>query len=105
MLKYRNEFRKSIEKTISDREDFINILKSQNWVINVYESEADFVLVETNPKILKLVNLLLSEKSIYIRDISNKFNDNKTYFRFAVRTLKENNLVISTINTYLKKYV
>ena len=103
MLKYRNEFKKSIDKTIYDRQEFIKQMKLQSWVINVFHSGADFILVETSNKILELIDVLLQKESIYIRDISKKFNNNKTYFRFAVRTSKENSVMIDAINTYLKK--
>lgn len=103
MLKYRNEFKKSIDKTIYDRQEFIKQMKLQSWVTNVFHSGADFILVETSNKILELIDVLLQKESIYIRDISKKFNNNKTYFRFAVRTSKENNIMIDAINTYLKK--
>ena len=57
MLKYRNEFDKSIEKTISDRLEFSN-LEKQDWVERVFNSESDFILVET--KIAELINELLN---------------------------------------------
>ena len=103
MLKYRNEFKKSIDKTIHDRNEFIENMKLQKWVNNVFDSSADFILVETDVNILYLIDTLLNQDSIYIRDISSKFNDGKTYFRFAVRTSKENNIMIEAINTNLKK--
>ena len=93
MLKYRNEFDKSIEKTISDRLEFSN-LEKQDWVERVFNSVSDFILVETKAKIAELINELLEFHNIYIREISNKFKDGKTYFRFAVRTGYENKLVI-----------
>ena len=104
MLKYRNEFKISIDKTIYDRQDFIKNMKLQKWVNKVFDSSADFILVETDIKILNLVSILLHQDSIYIRDISTKFNDGKSYFRFAVRTSNENNLMISKINNHLKAY-
>ena len=100
MLKYRKEFEISLDKTIQDREIFIRNMRSQNWVFNVFESSADFILVETNKDVLGLIDSLLNENSIYIRDISSKFKDKKTYFRFAVRTLNENNEMIEAINAY-----
>ena len=102
MLKYRNEFQISLDKTCQDRGSFIKTMKLQNWVVKVFDSSADFILVETKNDILPLVDKLLDEKSIYIRDISSKFNDEKTYFRFAVRTTSENNAMIEAINSHLK---
>ena len=104
MLKYRNEFKISIDKTINDRQEFIKNMKLQKWVNKVFDSNADFILVETDIKILNLVSILLHQDSIYIRDISTKFNNGKSYFRFAVRTSNENNLMISKINNHLKVY-
>ena len=104
MLKYRNEFKISIDKTIYDRQEFIKNMKLQKWVNKVFDSNADFILVETDIKILNLVSILLHQDSIYIRDISTKFNNGKSYFRFAVRTSNENNLMISKINNHLKVY-
>tara|TARA_B100001094_G_C18196294_1_gene811437 strand:- start:9757 stop:11532 length:1776 start_codon:yes stop_codon:yes gene_type:complete len=101
MLKYRNEFDKSIEKTISDRLEFSNLLKKQDWVERVFNSESDFILVETKAKIAELINELLEFHNIYIREISNKFKDGKTYFRFAVRTGYENKLVIEKISSLI----
>jgi histidinol-phosphate/aromatic aminotransferase/cobyric acid decarboxylase-like protein/choline kinase len=103
MLKYRNQFKISIDKTIEDRNEFIKNMKSQNWVKNVFESSADFILVETNKEVVNLINILLDEDSIYIRDISSKFNNGKTYFRFAVRTFKENKLMIEAISRNFEK--
>jgi len=101
MLKYRNEFEKSIEKTISDRLEFSNLLKKQDWVERVFNSESDFILVETKAKITELINELLEFHNIYIREISNKFKDGKTYFRFAVRTGYENKLVVEKISSLI----
>jgi len=101
MLKYRNEFEKSIEKTIYDRLEFSNLLKKQDWIERVFNSESDFILVETKAKIAELINELLEFHNIYIREISNKFNDGKTYFRFAVRTGYENKLVIEKISSLI----
>lgn len=103
MLKYRNDFKRSIDKTIHDRQEFIKQIKLQNWVICVFDSGADFILVETTNEILKLINIILEKESIYIRDVSNKFSDNRTYFRFAVRTPEENLNMIKAINKYLNK--
>tara|TARA_B110000003_G_scaffold126842_1_gene128926 strand:- start:11774 stop:13561 length:1788 start_codon:yes stop_codon:yes gene_type:complete len=102
MLKYRNEFKISIDKTVNDRNDFIKNMKLQKWVNKVFDSSADFILVETDTKILNLIGKLLNQDSIYIRDVSSKFNDGKSYFRFAVRTSNENNLMISKINNHIK---
>ena len=101
MLKYRNEFEKSIEKTIYDRLEFSNLLKKQDWIERVFNSESDFILVETKAKIAELINELLEFHNIYIREISNKFKDGKTYFRFAVRTGYENKLVIEKISSLI----
>jgi histidinol-phosphate/aromatic aminotransferase/cobyric acid decarboxylase-like protein/choline kinase len=101
LLKFRREYNVSIEKTINDRIDFIKSLKSQIWVKKVFESDADFILVETDSRLLDLINKLLEDESIYIRDVSGKFTDGKTYFRFAVRTVEENKRMIEAVNMNL----
>jgi len=98
MLKYRKQFNDSIKHTIIDRNKFLQCLSEALWVNSVFESYADFILIETDPIILEFVDDLLENSNIYIRDISSKFQDGKTYFRFAVRTETENIEVIKEIS-------
>ena len=104
MLKYRNEYDNSIKKTIKDRNHFIIMLKKQKWIYKVFQSEANFIIAETSPKLINIIEKLLNDSNIYIRDVSSKFNDNKVYFRFAVRLPDENKLLIDTIENILKKH-
>jgi len=98
MLKYRKQFNDSIKHTISDRNKFMHSLSEAAWVNNVFDSYADFILIETDSIVLEFVDELLESCNTYIRDISTKFQDDKTYFRFAVRTEAENKEVIKEIS-------
>ncbi len=106
MLKYRNQFKESINRTKKDRKNFTTMLANSQWVDSVMKSEANFILVQTKKEINKVADILLEKHNIYIRDISNKYNNPKTYFRFAVRTNSENESLVKLINDsyeYIKR--
>ncbi|MDP3395317.1 MAG: aminotransferase class I/II-fold pyridoxal phosphate-dependent enzyme [Methanoregula sp.] len=93
ILKHRNELEASFNATIEDRAEFITLLSQLPFVHRVYPSEANFVVIEladtfSHPE--KIVPDLLSQKSIFIKDISGRFNDGKQYFRLAVRLPEDN---------------
>jgi len=100
MLKHRKSFNESIQQTIEDREMFINEMLQCKWVKEVYPSKADFILVKTDPQICLISEKLLLYDNIYIREISNKFKDGHTYYRFAVREKRENDLLVNKISKY-----
>ena len=101
ILKNKRALESSIEKTKIDRDRFINSLNELEFVEKAYNSGANFVLFKTNSK-LKLIDLidnLIQNHSIYIKDVSNKFNSKiNTYFRVAVRTPKDNNMLIKILH-------
>ena len=50
------------------------------------------------------MDYLLNNYNIFIKDITSKFkNDNKVYFRVAVREPNENNILISALQNFLIK--
>jgi histidinol-phosphate/aromatic aminotransferase/cobyric acid decarboxylase-like protein len=50
-----------------------------------------------------LVEYLLREESIYIKDVSDKFkDDSKHFFRLAVRLPDENNRLVQIFEDYFK---
>lgn len=103
LLKNRNEFASSIEKTIKDRNDFISQLQASIWVKKVYPSEADFILFQLNDSVdeSKLINWLLNNHNILIKSVSNKF-DKGSFIRVAVRTPLDHHLLIEKIDEYQK---
>lgn len=102
ILKHRIALQTSFDKTIRDREDFASALSSLPCVQKVYPSAANFLLVELNdhPKLPLLPSTLLSEHSIYVRDISQKFNNGNYFLRLAVRLPEENNSLIEHLSRY-----
>ncbi|PIP81554.1 MAG: class I and II aminotransferase [Elusimicrobia bacterium CG22_combo_CG10-13_8_21_14_all_63_91] len=108
VLKYRRDLSDSIASTIADREEFRDMLKGVPDVERVFRSGANFVLVclgKRSPRKDALADRLLASRQIYIRDISDKFSDGKSYFRFAVRLPTENADLIAAIKGELVEEV
>lgn len=103
ILKNKRDLNKSFIRTKNDRFEFIQVLRNSNYFDEVYESEADFILVR-KAKIKsssELVKYLLSNHLIYIKDVSSKMVDNQNnYYRIAVRKPEENNRLIDAINKW-----
>lgn len=93
ILKYRQEVLASFQKTICDRQEFSRELQALPIVEKVYPSGANFLLVsldcDSNFKD-SLIELLLTKHGIYVKDISKKFNSQKSYLRLAVRDAADN---------------
>jgi len=91
ILKHRNSFNQSINATKRDRQEFANALENISLIEKVYPSGGNYLLVKVNRKCgTGIAEKLLSERSLYIKDISNKFNDGGIYCRLAVRLPAEN---------------
>ena len=101
ILKNKTALEKSIDKTKIDRKSFIKSLNDLEFVEKAYNSGANFILFKTNSKlsVINLADNLIQNHSIYIKDVSNKFNTKtNTYFRVAVRSPKDNNMLIKILN-------
>ena len=93
ILKHRNTLSNSFTQTISDRTNFAAELSTIPYIERVYKSGANFLLVKLKGNAdfaNQLSRYLLSEKSIFIKDVSSKFPDGAGYFRLAVRLHSEN---------------
>jgi len=93
ILKHRRALSESFDKTIQDRNDFALWLSKLDFVERVYPSGGNFILISLKkPKDYGryIVDLMLKKYSIYLKDVSNKFSDEKCYFRLAVRLPHEN---------------
>ena len=68
------------------------MLSEISCVDAVYPSGANFLLVALNKPVCAatLTNILLSRYNIYVKDISHKFGDGRSYIRLAVRLPEEN---------------
>jgi Histidinol-phosphate/aromatic aminotransferase and cobyric acid decarboxylase len=100
ILKHRKSLSQSFADTIRDREEFTEALSQVPCVKKVYPSAANFLLVSIKPSAASGVSIterLLSQHSIYIKDISHKFSDGNTYLRLAVRLPHENALLVKCL--------
>jgi histidinol-phosphate/aromatic aminotransferase/cobyric acid decarboxylase-like protein/choline kinase len=100
ILKHRKSLAESFVQTIQDREGFARGLRHVPGVAKVYPSGADFLLATCHrPReaLAALVSRLLEERSIFVKDVSSKFTDGKSYLRFAVRLPGENRLLCQAL--------
>jgi len=104
LLKNKAALTRSFRQTVEDREVFAAALATLPCVDCVYPSGADFILVRTladRPAMATLVAGLLSEHSIYIKDVTTKMSDpGGRYFRFAVRLPEENARLVEAIRAW-----
>lgn len=101
ILKHRNTLSQSFQLTIRDKSDFTANLATIPFIDKVYKSGANFILVRLKghaDMAGKITNQLLSQKSIFVKDVSAKFKDNSGYLRLAVRLPAENNDLINALN-------
>ena len=101
LLKHRNEFASSIDKTVRDREDFSNMLLDCLAVERVFQSSANFLLVKlafSASEMPQVVRMLLNDYNIYAKSCSGKFNDEAGYLRIAVRLPEENAVMANALN-------
>jgi histidinol-phosphate/aromatic aminotransferase/cobyric acid decarboxylase-like protein len=87
----------SFLQTKKDREEFYDSLNSMDCIEKVYRSQGNFILVRMkngNFSRSDIVEFMLENYAMYIKDVSDKFYDGNIYFRFAVRLPVENELLI-----------
>lgn len=99
---YAKDYLSACDKIVEQRERMIKELRSIKG-LKVYDSEANYVLVELlNHSSLELTVKLLDSYKIIIKDLStkNKFND-KNFIRLAVRDQKDNDYLISVLKKEL----
>jgi histidinol-phosphate/aromatic aminotransferase/cobyric acid decarboxylase-like protein/choline kinase len=100
ILKHRNALKQSFVSTIKDRIDFSVLLQKTSIVDKVFSSGANFILVRLKSNAstaAEITTKLLSDNSIYIKDVSSKFKDGSGYLRFAVRLPEENKMLVGIL--------
>jgi histidinol-phosphate/aromatic aminotransferase/cobyric acid decarboxylase-like protein/choline kinase len=99
LLKHRKSLAKSMTDTVRDREDFRKALAGVPCVSEVFPSAANFVLVALRERgsAARIAEALLSKYAIYVKDISHKFPDGRSYLRLAVRLPAENALLVKCL--------
>lgn len=106
ILKHRNSLQSSIVQTIKDRQELKEGFEGLPFVEKVYPSGANFLLVKfkiNRPKLIELSEIALSKYNIYIKDVSDRFNNDENYYlRCAVRTPHENKILINCIDEIIQ---
>lgn len=99
ILKHKDSIAQSFAKTVQDREAFSFALGKLPFVAKVHSSEGNFILIElkADSKLKDLCSILLLKYSIYVKDVSHKFNNGKRYVRIAVRLPQENQRFIESL--------
>jgi histidinol-phosphate/aromatic aminotransferase/cobyric acid decarboxylase-like protein/choline kinase len=109
ILKNKIGLLESYEKTKRDRKEFILSLKKIDLIDKVYESGANFIFFSIRSSTLNsnyILNFLIKEHNIFIKDVSEKMNiQHKYFFRVAVRLPHENKNLIDAISDLEKKIV
>jgi histidinol-phosphate/aromatic aminotransferase/cobyric acid decarboxylase-like protein/choline kinase len=105
-IKSKNELSWSLTQTKLDRESFQTQLKQISGIDLVHRSHGNFLLIRFVKSLAAFSSLgsdLLSEHSIYVKDVSGKFTDGRCYWRVAVRLPAENSFFCDTLSLMLKK--
>ena len=100
VLKHRKSLGQSFADTVRDREAFAASLSKLACVERVFPSQGNFLLVRlgsTAGPASAVVDRLLSDYSILVKDISHKFADKREYLRCAVRLPHENARFVSAL--------
>lgn len=98
ILKHREALKRSIAQTISDRQKFETQLRKLPMVTRVYPSGGNYILVSLDcdpAKLNRLIEVLLQQHRIYIKDTSEKLDLPGSHVRLAVRTTDENRRFVS----------
>lgn len=94
VLKYPRDLESSIARTIADRTQFAQRLGNLNIVDQIYPSGGNFLLVAfarvNADRVRQIADELLEEDDVFVKDVTAKFDDDRVYWRLAVRTSVEN---------------
>ena len=98
--KYKKDYVTAIKKYKAERNRFISCLKTIHY-LRVIPTQANFVMCEViGKKSKELTEKLLSEKEIFIKDLTPKINDGKQYIRLAIRNEADNDRIIEAFKAF-----
>lgn len=100
VLKHRDSIESSYVQTMQVRKLFAEELHRVPFIRRVFPSGGNFILVALScglENCNELVEWLIEEHNIYVKDVSSKFRDGHPYLRLAVRTLEENRTLIGCL--------
>lgn len=104
ILKHRKALQRSFEETIHDRRVFISDLSELEITDCAYKSGGNFILVRLKEGLdcEQVVERMLKENSIYIKNVSGKFKSGGKFLRLAVRLPEENRLLVEKLGKICK---
>ena len=98
--KYKKDYVAALKKYRAERNRFISCLKTIHY-LRVIPTQANFVMCEViGKKSKELTEKLLSEKEIFIKDLTPKINDGKQYIRLAIRKEADNDRIIEAFKAF-----
>ncbi len=100
MLKHRPALEESYARTTAIREEFSQLLRGCDLVESVFPSGGNFLLVRLTVDAGHadaLARSLAEKQAILVKDASAKMADGAGYWRLAVRTTDENQLLVSAL--------
>ncbi|MCR5483510.1 MAG: aminotransferase class I/II-fold pyridoxal phosphate-dependent enzyme [Bacilli bacterium] len=98
---YKKEYASSCEKIYEERNRFINELR-QTLNIDVYDSEANFVMCDLKEHDSTQLAIDLLDENIFIKDLKTKDAfEGKNYIRLAVKSEEDNNNLIKQMKKHL----
>ena len=102
-LKFRTDLERSIALTVAERSRMQRLLAENPLVHRVYDSGANFLLVqllgEDPDAAASLRKELLAASRIEVKDVSGKFPDNLPRLRLAVRTSADNDRLLNAMQS------
>lgn len=99
--KYTKNYDEACKKIIHERERFFELLIRTNFFM-VYKSEANYFICKINKNITarNLTKKLLTEHSIFIKDLTGKKGiEGDKFVRIAVRNKEDNNIFLKALDT------
>lgn len=93
LLKYRPEYEKSLKLVKRDRQDFFDELEQVSIVEKLYPSGGDYLLAQltlSQEEEHELCQTFMNDHKIYLKPVREKFEDGKSWMRFAVHQPKQN---------------
>jgi histidinol-phosphate/aromatic aminotransferase/cobyric acid decarboxylase-like protein len=101
ILKHRDALNAAIAMTVYDRGKFASDLSMVNIIDTVYPSAANFLLLRLTEgvKAQDVAERMLSEHSVYLKHISDKFRGKGEYLRLAVRLPHENRMAVDLLES------
>lgn len=100
---YKNDYIKACDKIVEERNRFIDSLRNLN-VGKVYDSQANYVLVDLGDNNSTKIAQDLINDNIFIKDLrTKKAFEGKNFIRLAVRTGEENELLVKKLEKVLRK--